>query len=451
MLLKQRVAWVEGMLMEPQHFQQQERYFEHFTDMRIRSTDALAWGFRQIHLDSGLLDQGKIALTRARGVFPDGTPFDLGSDDPLPLPFDPGPDCQGQIICLSVLMDMPGNTFIDLSQSKGQSRFSVINADVRDRNAGLASEGTPQMATLQLGDLRTQLNIRSAISDAESLLPVARITERTRDGRLILDDKFLPPMLDFRACGWLKSAVTELLGLMVQRLESVYRPDVPLTTGGLTELLELLLLQTLSEYHLRLAHLLAQPQIHPERLFFTLLGLLGRLSIIPGKENTSLHQDFHYSHNEPQNAYFSLFAALRRALSLVIEAPAIALPFIERGDNIYLYQNDPQLRLEKLVFIVSAELPGDTMRSYFPAQTKLAPVEKIVQLIDLQLPGVRITPMSSPPRHIPYYPNSVYFEVDNADPMYRDMLAGSAAALSIVGDFPGLRFEAWGLRQGRVG
>ena len=91
------------------------------------------------------------------------------------------------------------------------------------------------------------------------------------------------------------------------------------------------------------------------------------------------------------------------------------------------------------------------MRSYFPAQTKLAPVEKIVQLIDLQLPGVRITPMSSPPRHIPYYPNSVYFEVDNADPMYRDMLSGSAAALSIVGDFPGLRFEAWGLRQGRVG
>lgn len=34
------------------------------------------------------------------------------------------------------------------------------------------------------------------------------------------------------------------------------------------------------------------------------------------------------------------------AHSLVIEAPAVALPFIERGDNIYLCQNDSQLRLE---------------------------------------------------------------------------------------------------------
>lgn len=204
MLLKQRVAWVEGMLMEPQHFQQQERYLEHFTDMRIRSTDALAWGFHQIHIDSGLLDQGKISLVRTKGIFPDGTPFDLGNNDPLPIPFDPGPDSQGQIVCLSVLMDMPGNTFIDLSQAKSHSRFSVLNADVRDRNAGLASEGTPLVATLQLGSLRTHLNLRSAISDAESLLPVARIVERTRDGRLILDDKFLPPMLDFRAFGWLK-------------------------------------------------------------------------------------------------------------------------------------------------------------------------------------------------------------------------------------------------------
>ncbi|AJJ82578.1 ompA domain protein [Yersinia pestis Angola] len=31
------------------------------------------------------------------------------------------------------------------------------------------------------------------------------------------------------------------------------------------------------------------------------------------------------------------------------------------------------------------------------------------------------------------------------------MMSGSAIALSIVGDFPELRFEVWGLRQGRLG
>jgi type VI secretion system protein ImpJ len=283
------------------------------------------------------------------------------------------------------------------------------------------------------------------------VLPVALIKERTRDGRLILDDNFLPPMLDFRATGWLENATTELLGLIVQRLEAVYRPDVPLSMGGLSELLELLLLQTLSEYNLKLSHLVTQRHVHPECLFQLLLGLLGRLSTIPGGEKPWARQDLFYAHHEPHNGYFSLFAALRRALSLVIEAPAVALPFVERGDNIYLCQNDAQLRLEKLIFTVNAKLPADTIRTYFPAQTKLGPVEKIVQLIDLQLPGARMMPMASPPRHIPYYPNSVYFEVDHSDPIYQEMMSGTAIALSIVGDFPELRFEAWGLRQGRVG
>lgn len=56
MLPKQRVAWVEGMLMEPQHFQQQERYLEHLTEMRARSLSALAWGFHSLSINQGLLD-----------------------------------------------------------------------------------------------------------------------------------------------------------------------------------------------------------------------------------------------------------------------------------------------------------------------------------------------------------------------------------------------------------
>ncbi|MFV8800606.1 type VI secretion system baseplate subunit TssK [Yersinia sp. LJYL362] len=451
MLPKQRVAWVEGMLMEPQHFQQQERYLEHLTEMRARSLSALAWGFHKLGINQGLLDQGKIALNHASGIFPDGTPFNMGESELLPLPFDPGENCQGSVVCLSILMDIPGNTYIDLTQSRHGSRFIATDAEVKDRNHGIAAEGTPLIAILQLGQLQSRLNLRDSISDAESLLPIAYIKERTRDGRLILDDNFLPPMLDFRAIGWLENAVTELLGLIVQRLEAVYRPDIPLSIGGLSELLELLLLQTLSEYNLKLSHILMQKQVHPEQLFQLLLGLLGQLSTIPGGDKPWARQDLLYAHHEPHKGYFALFAALRRALSLVIEAPAVALQFVERGDHIYLCQNDAQLRLEKLIFTVSSKLPAETIRSYFPTQTKLGPVEKIVQLIDLQLPGARMIPMPSPPRYIPYYPNSVYFEVDHTDPIYKEMMSGSAIALSIVGDFPELHFEVWGLRQGRLG
>lgn len=452
MLPKQRVAWVEGMLMEPQHFQQQERFFEHLIDTRIKSLKPFNWGFLALEIDRGLLEQGKFALKQARGIFPDGTSFNMPEDIPLPLPLELGDGCQGKVICLSVLMDISGNAQMDLlhDERKG-SRFRTMDAEVPDRNHGISLEGTPRVCTLQLGSLVTRLSLVDAVSSAESALSVGFVREVSSDRRILLDDRALPPMLDFRAIGWLQSATTELLGLITQRLESVFRPDVHRTSGGLSELLELLLLQTLSGYNLRLHHLLSCSQVHPEKLFETLLSLLGGLSIIPGGERLWDRPDLVYLHDEPHNSYFQLFASIRRALSLVIEAPAVALTFIDRGDSIYLCHNDSQLRLEKLVFAVSCGLSIDYLRSYFPGQVKLGPVEKIIQLIDLQLPGARLMPMASPPRHIPYYPNSIYFEVDHSDPIYKEMMSGSALALSIVGDFPDLHFDVWGLKQGRVG
>lgn len=448
---KQRTAWVEGMLMEPQHFQQQERFFEHALDQRVQALSAFHWGFCELEIDSGLLEQGKIALKKARGIFPDGTPFNLPEDAPLPLPLAIGENHIGKQVCLTVLMDLPGNAHLDLERRRENSRFEPVDAEVADRNLGGSREGTPRTVTLELARLSCRLQLQENVSSAEASLSVGIVQDRQRDGRLQMNDEMLSPMLDFHASPLLVAATAELVGLIGQRLENVFRTDVPAAVGGLSELLELLLLQLLSEYHLRITHLLESPQTHPEQLYVTLLGLLGRLSIIPDGERTWNRTEFLYRHNEPHRCYFPLLRAIRRALSLVIEAPAVALTFTERGDNILICQNDAQLRLEKIVFAISSSLPSDMLRNYFPAQVKMGPVEKIINLIDLQLPGARLVPMSAPPRHIPYYPNSTYFEVDAADPLFKEMMAGAAIALSIVGDFPELRLDVWGLRQGRIG
>jgi len=449
MLPTQRVAWVEGMLMEPQHFQQQERFMESLFHSRINTLGAYHWGVSKLEIDEGLLEQGKFALKHAAGVFPDGTQFAMPDRDPLPLPIDLDASYQNKTLCLAVLMDMPGNNWIDFT-GQGASRYKVITAEIADRNRVQTVESLPRKVPVQLGNLQLRLCAQEATSRAETVIPVAKLGERMPDGRISLNSHFLPPMLDCRAAGWIISATQELQGLISQRLNAVYLPDVHHAGGGFSEMLEIMLLQTLGEYHLRLAHLLSRPLVHPETLYQFLLGLLGRLCFIPGSEAIRDRGELTYVHSQADSGFFQLFAALRRALSLVIESPAVALPFADRGDNIYVCQNDPQLRLEKLVFAVSADMPVDLLRSYFPAQVKLGPVEKISQLIDLQLPGLRILNMAAAPRHLPYYPDSLYFEVDTADPLYRETLSGAAIALSVVGDFPGLRFDGWGLRSGRT-
>jgi type VI secretion system protein ImpJ len=447
-----RVAWTEGSLLEPQHFQQQERHFEHAMDARIRQAIAYCRGFSELSIDDALLEQGLVALTSARGVFADGTPFAFPGDVPPPLPCDAGIDCAGVEICLAVPLDIPAAPLIDLTGTPSGARYRAVDAEVADRNRGIAPEASPAVTTLQVGQLQVRLVPRDALTTAETGLPVARIRERLGNGALRLDEAFLPPMLDVHAGPALPATVNELLGLLTQRLCALGRPNTSVTgTGGMSDLLELLLIQTFGEYRLVLSHLLRTHPLHPETLFRALLGLLGRLGAMPGCENLALDASYRYDHDNPAAGFISLVAALRRALSLVIESPAVSLDFRDRGDRVQVCQTDPQLRLEKVVFVVSADVPGDSLRSHFPAQAKFGPVEKIVQLIDLQLPGACMTPLPTPPRHIPYYPNSVYFETDAHDPLWLATLSSAGMALSVVGDFPNLRVEVWGLRQGRIG
>jgi type VI secretion system protein ImpJ len=444
-----RTAWIEGMLMEPQHFQQQERFFEHQLASNIGNTQRWAWGFTLLEINHALLEQGKIALSRAKGIFPDGTSFSLPEDGPLPIPLVLEKANVGQRISLTLAMDLPMNPLANVIGNETDSRLHLIDADIANRYHGI-SRGAPESVTLQVAQLNCRLQMHEVVTGAETALPLLTILERRPNGCLIIDENMLPPLLDYRAYGWLPDALNELSSLIRLRLETVFRTEVHSAVGGLSELLELLLLQTLSQAQLHISHLTQQNPVHPEALYRQLLTLLGQLSIIPDGERLWDRSDLRYDHLQPQLGFFSVFTAIRRALSLVIEAPAVALNFQQRNDGIWVCQTDAQLRLEKVVFAINCDLPAEQLRSHFPAQAKLGAVERIGQLIDLQLPGARLLPMGSPPRHIPWYPNSIYFEVDNNDPMSREMQNASAMALSIVGDFPGLRFDAWGLRQGRV-
>ncbi len=44
-------------------------------------------GFSSLEIDRDLAQQNKFGLRRASGIFPDGTPFDLGDTSPVPNPW----------------------------------------------------------------------------------------------------------------------------------------------------------------------------------------------------------------------------------------------------------------------------------------------------------------------------------------------------------------------------
>jgi type VI secretion system protein ImpJ len=438
------------MLIEVQHFQQLERHLGHQAALRFQHTFHHAWGFYALELDEDGLGMGRLGLRQAKGVFPDGTAFSVPSHEALPAPIDTSSAQAGDVVVLAVQAARTGSAEMAFGNVTQASRYRAVETYVPDVCIGHESEGAPKQVWMETGALQTRLCWRHQLRSDEVGLAVARISGRSASQVVMLDARFIPPLLNARAHPSLQSLVDELQSVLLVRLSRGSGVQDLSANGGLADLVELLLRQALAEYRMRLGQLDAYEPLPPVLLHQELMGLLGRLSILPGIEEELLDQTFSYAHDNLQSSFEPLALMLRRALARVIETPLVPLRFEDRGDQTSLCVLDKQWKLETIIFAISAHVASEQIRKLLPQQAKIGSVEQIQKLVDLQLPGARLVPLPHPPRLVPYYAQSVYFSIESSDPYWAQIFAGSAMAIRVVGDFPGLRFEAWGLRSGKA-
>src|SRR5579863_953905 len=144
-----RVVWSEGLFLRPQHFQQQTRYFERYVAGRGRQLRAHSWGFAELEVESSLLSIGKLGLRRAAGVFPDGTPFSMPDDDPLPPPLELTPQIRDERVFLAVPLRKEGARESDRRPNPGAIRYQVRDFESRD-----VTSDSNMTATLEVAPLR---------------------------------------------------------------------------------------------------------------------------------------------------------------------------------------------------------------------------------------------------------------------------------------------------------
>ncbi|PYY13143.1 MAG: type VI secretion system baseplate subunit TssK, partial [Acidobacteria bacterium] len=79
-----RVVWSEGMYLGPHHFQTQSRYFEDSIHFAVEQCWFEPWGVVSCKLDDLAIQNGRVALIGAHGIFEDGLVFDMPASDHLP-------------------------------------------------------------------------------------------------------------------------------------------------------------------------------------------------------------------------------------------------------------------------------------------------------------------------------------------------------------------------------
>ena len=439
-----KVMWTEGMFLQPQHFQQQDRYVGRQLEGRLSSSLPWPWGFFALQVDDAALLQGRVAVNAARGVLPDGLVFSVPGDDPAPLAFEVPADARDQVLVLAVAMARPGvaESDVEAGETAMPPRYRASNIEVADSHATSLRE-----APLQIGRLNLRLMLARDANEGYTTIGVARIVERRADGRVTLDSGYVAPMLNASAHPVLDGYLREAHGMLYQRGEALAARMAQPGRSGMGEIADFLLLQVVNRFQPLLAHLQRLPVLHPERLYDLLLGLAGDLSSFREQRRPVAYPE--YRHDDLAGCFRAVMVDLRQSLSMVLEQTAVPIELQERKNGVRV-ASIPDIEMQRsasFVLAVSAQMPGDALRARFPTQVKIGPVERFRDLVQSQLPGVMLRALPVAPRQIPYHAGFTYFELETrGSELWKQLESSGGLALHVAGDFPGLSLEFWAIR-----
>ncbi|MBB3228074.1 type VI secretion system protein ImpJ [Luteibacter sp. Sphag1AF] len=216
-MLPEAVSWSEGMLLSPQHFQQNDIFWNQLLQQRLALLQPYGWGVLDMALDATELSKGRVQLSRLRCVMPDG-----------------------------LLIDYPGyfesfDLMLDLKDHDWSSQPEVVvHVRVPVRGKGAASSvGDMQRYTIERGAPESDENtgkddiIVDRMRPCMSLVAGATVARSYCSFpllRLFGDSlgvhlaPFHPPMLRTDASGFLgQSALQRQLSLLSDALWQKYR------------------------------------------------------------------------------------------------------------------------------------------------------------------------------------------------------------------------------------
>lgn len=451
-----KVVWSEGLFLQPQLFQQQERYLENFAHRRSVPLSPFFWGFSSYRLDAESLSLGKVVLASAHGICADGTPFDIPGMSPPPPPLAIRPEHLEQTIYLAVPIRTPNSeeTVFDETgqdtpgagkQSASLARNSVFETELLDANS-IGQGSRP----VQLSQLRLRLLPARELTSAWMGLALAKVTSIRGDGSIELEPTLLPPVNVIGGSPMLLEWFSQLHGTAKLRAQSL--ADRLSGAGGsgaqAAEISDYLMLQLLNRYEAQLDYLLSVKESSPAQAYLLLSSLAAELSTFARPSTRRPKEMPRYDHAAPYASFKPLVDEVRELLNGVLIRSAQQIDLVAKAHGLSTGSVDPSTlkSFQSLVLTVSAQIPLDQLAAQFPTQAKFGPSDRLPDLVRMHLPGLHMSNLPVPPRQIPYTAGTAYFQIEQRGPLWEQLATHGGMALHIAGEIPGLKVQLWGVR-----
>ncbi len=444
MSLNNKVVWSEGMFLNPQHFQQQERYLEVLVDSKFQATGAYRWGMYDFEFDQKLLGLGKISLARGSGIFADGTPFDFPDVDAPPSVIDIPENTQNQIVYLCLPVKRQGaRDIVTDDSSQSLARYVRKDQEIHD----VASDSGDAIK-IDVGRLNLKLLLGSDDMSGYVCIGLLRIKETRDDKNILIDDSYIATCLDCNRSPRLVSYLSEIISLLHSRGEAIAGRLADANRGGTAEVADYMLLQVINRLEPRVRHMAHIQGLHPVDLFAQTVQMMGELAtFVAANKRTEKFPG--YLHDDLEASFAPVMSILRSSFSIVHEQTAINMELVDKKYGIRVAEIVDRSLIGSATFVLAAkaDMPEESIRSHLPAQLRIGPVERIRQLVNAAMPGIAMTAMPVAPRQIPFHSGYSYFQLEQQSEFWNELKNSGGFAFHVGGDFPGLTLEFWAIRQ----
>ncbi|MFT3925177.1 MAG: type VI secretion system baseplate subunit TssK [Myxococcales bacterium] len=406
-----KVAWTEGLLMLPQHLQQQDRYHENLLSTRFEALDPLSWGALRVDLDPRMLSEGSVSLTAFEGILPDGTPLSLAPGaQRLPQPraiqnhFSPAKAALG--IYLALPEERPGIN--NYSEEAGALRYQLQRQKLFDASRDDRGEEVSFAAPNPL------LLFEDEDRGGTTALKIAELTRNTR-GELQISDTYIPPCLRISASPVIAKRLSHLLTLMTARHRALTvarrQTGEARSEFNAADVTRYLLLNALNAMFPSINYLAHSADVSPRSAFLLLSQLAGQLATFSTDVDVTRPLPFDFT--DLDGSFRPLCDLIEQLLSAT-DAERFATCALSLHEGSRHHGDLADSRFEKCVrFVVALEskLPRPQAVQEFVQRAKVASHDDMDIVLASSVGGVGVTESLSPPPELPVRPGLVYFDL----------------------------------------
>lgn len=433
----QKVVWYEGMKLDPHHFQQMDRFYQHNLNSRINSVLHNNWGIKSIEIDSSNLTNGNFGLISCKGIMPDGLAFDMPNNDPLPQNryfeevFEATREGLSVFLTISNEKVSGRNCILEENSPKSNTRYFLQNFEVLDDNSA------ENLRTIGVGRPNFQIKFEEESLEDFYSIGICEIV-RSSNGGFGLKNDFISPCLSIGSSEQINYYTREILGALTQKsleladLSSKRKKELTFTDVEI-----LLLQQTVNTFIPVLNNFYNLQYIHPEILYNVLIMMAGQL--ITYFNNPQIRPTDFKSYNHKmlsavfKNIYDQIMVLLKIKKQIV--SNDLEIPLTAQGESLFVGQLSDEHLNAQFFLIVKSDMPENKIITELPKSIKISAREEIFAVHQAGIQGLTIDFIQRPPKGIQERSDLIYFRINKEGRFWDKIVKKKNIAFFLASEF----------------